>query len=188
MYSKKFYFIKNRKGQVISIDLIVGISIFLILLTLCILVWSQTVYRMEQRKILYEMQNNLMLALDMLIKTKGVPSSWERNPNSLIALGLAYDDRTLSKDKVDAFMNLVDLDYNASKKYLGILKYDYRLRLLDLNGEVLNDTRFRSVGLDPVGDFKITVSRLVNYNGNLTNLELTIFSKYSLEHMSQPFL
>lgn len=117
-----------RKG-LFSTDFAIGLTIFLIVLSLALPLWdqvrAQTLATVEQR----EMQARALQVSDILLQSAGSPSDW--NEATVQSIGLADEPHVLNASKVGAFFNLLNGRYDAAKSLLGIPAYELNFSVLD---------------------------------------------------------
>ena len=156
-----------RKAQVASIDLFIAITVFLILLASTIYTWNLYNTRFNENLEYEKMQLIAFQITDLLVKNPGYPTGWEESPNSVSVIGLAQDDRVLSQDKINAFVNL---DYNLSKERFNMELYDYKFRVKSLSNNVLYQS-----GQNFDGDTAIVIERYALLDDEATIMEFTIW-------------
>ncbi len=100
--------------------------------------------------------------VDILVNEKGIPPDWEKSPNNLKRLGLAFSPYNLSLDKVNALKN----DCSLFEKSFNIT--GYRLLLIGESGNIF----FECGG---VGNLKIYLERTVKINSEMGKLILEIW-------------
>lgn len=154
---------KNKRAQVFSIDLIVGILAFIFIMIAGIWMWDysrERMYLVESRADLEILSRN---ALNVLVQTPGNPSNWTNiaeddfNESNVKSLGLArsISDNNLDveekgrsaglikngylildSNKVDTFNTLSSSKYDTYKRLLGILgpNYHFQLKIKQWNG------------------------------------------------------
>jgi len=132
---KKSFQLKNKRGQVFSVDLVVTVIAFIIIFVFLISFWNLNVLRFSERKYSDELQLLSFQTTDILIKSPGVPNNWEDNSNNISVIGLGLSLGYLDANKVNTFLGL---DYDLTKEKFNIERFDYRFELLSIDGEVLN--------------------------------------------------
>lgn len=155
-----------KKGQISTTDLFVAIFVFLILLTTILVTWNVYSNRLNEG-ILYEnLLLNAFYITDTLVKTQGQPDNWTLD--DVRTIGLAFNDRNLSKSKVEQF---VSMDYNSTKEILNIERYDFYFQIEDPNGANLIDP----YGVIGVGENIVRISRVVVYDGGPAYVRFTLW-------------
>lgn len=107
---------------------------------------------------------------EFIIKNPGNPSNWETlgDVNQVSYFGLAQKDRVLDPDKVVAFVNYGNLQYEETKTRLNIPQYEF---YITFSGGVTLAT-----GQSPPGTTSASVvSRLVTVNGIETTIQVTVY-------------
>ncbi len=158
-----------RKGQVESVDLFIAVGGFLLLSASLLYFWNIYNIRLNEEIENEKMQLNAFHITDLITKTPGLPSSWEKEPEDVEVIGLAASDRVISSEKVDAF---ISLDYNSTKDLFNINAYDYTLRIKDLGGTTLKEAGINQSSQDVK---KFMVFRYVMYNDQKALLEFAIW-------------
>lgn len=147
--------LKNKRGQLFSVDLVVTVIAFIVILAFLLSFWNLNVLRFSERKHSDELQLLSFQIIDVLIKSPGVPDNWENNLDGLSVIGLSSNSNILDSEKVNTFLSL---DYNLVKEKFNIERFDYQVKLLSINGNVLNTS-----GISPSEDLleKIAINRIV---------------------------
>jgi hypothetical protein len=102
---------------------------------------------------------------DMLVKSQGVPFTWDEEPANAEVLGLAISPNVLSESKIQQF---VLMDYNESRGLLG-LEYDYYFYVESLNGNRLYES-----GTAGLGEQSIAVTRFAVLDDEKVRMRLVI--------------
>jgi hypothetical protein len=121
---------RELKAQTWSIDFIVSIIIFFLVLSLIFFFWNYKSSQNIEQSILTEIETSALEFSDSLVRTKGLPEDW--NSTSVIKLGLASEENILDQTKVQAFNN--SLSYSQVKDIFK--SYDFYIKITDLNGTV----------------------------------------------------
>lgn len=158
----------NKKSQIFTIDLMVAMFIFIVLLTAIMLMWNRYIVIANNQIEYNEAQIMAYQVSDLFVKTKGKPSNWEENSSNALIIGLASSDRIISTAKVNAFLNI---SYNNSKKILNIPYYDFSFQINDLLGN--NLTNF--YGNTAEGDFIISLKRYIFYENEKAIMEFQLW-------------
>jgi len=155
-----------RTGQVWSLDFIISIVIFLSALMPLLFLWSY-VNAQQQQQILFDETENIALAVsDALLRTEGMPSSW--NTTDVSVIGLASEENILNATKVSYLLAMGSSDYNRTRTILSG-GYDFFLNITDLNG-----TSYGIIGSKPANRMVIPVERYGIYNERIVKLEFAI--------------
>lgn len=160
--------IRNTKGQVFSLDMVVSVVIFIIALIFLISLWNLYSTRLQDNISSEELYLLSFQVSDILSKTSGVPNNWEKGSNvSVIGLKLGPGGG-ISDDKLNAFLTY---DYKEAKKVFNIERFDYQFKLLDKNGNLLN-----SSGLAP-SDSKqaVSISHFITVKNETRRIQFTLW-------------
>ncbi|MFC2154683.1 hypothetical protein ACFLRC_04310 [Candidatus Altiarchaeota archaeon] len=159
----------KNKGQQFAMDFILGVSLFILILSFTLYIWSKNINRIQEKEILDELFISNQQASDLLVKTRGMPTDWESNPQGASSIGLVSDtDRIILESKLDSF---ISMNYTHSKEIMGIGNYDYHFQLLDPTQKVINES-----GVPPEGDLQISIRRIVTYKESSAILDLTVWT------------
>ena len=162
---------KGREGQIFSIDLVLSVIIFLILIIFLISVWNLYTTRLNERIATEEIQLLAFEMTDILVETEGVPSNWEENPENVTILGLRNDFKSLDEEKLAAFLLL---DYDTIKNKFNIERMEFEFKILEENGSIINTT---GISFKNVTEQKTAVRRFVTI-GNITRqIVVTLWRK-----------
>lgn len=130
---------RKQKGQIAVTDLFLALIIFLLLLITIISFWNVNISRYALDISYRELELTAFNANNLLLKQQGDPSGWENldlaDPLEVAliqSLGIAYHDKNLSTEKVDAFF--LDLDKDDIELLLNIERYNFYVELTDLQG------------------------------------------------------
>jgi len=127
---------KKPKGQIISLDFIVSMSLFTFIIGMSIFIWNNINTQIDEEKQNNMLQTELVSISTMLIETPGTPSNWTSlSPSSISQLGLAVSSNVLSSDKIAA---LTSLNYYDMKKILGLNFEEIYIDFTGIDGNVLN--------------------------------------------------
>ena len=143
--------LNSKKGLVFSSDLLVAILILLVIFIVVLISWNSfvddTIKDSERKNI----ESLALKTSDNFVLSEGFPKDWEKSNASVI--GLVSRSRNIDPEKLNAFLNL---DYEESKRILGLQGYEYQFRL-NRSGIV---KPINSIGKDVS-----VVRRVVLYNG-----------------------
>ncbi len=120
------------KAQILSTDFVFGAVIFMVVLLIVIPLWFYVDFQLktvEERK---ETENKLIRTTEMLTKSPGAPEGW--NETSALSIGFSSGKKYLNASKIQSFMKI---DYQDSKKKLGLEGYEFYLYFSSLNGSLL---------------------------------------------------
>ena len=165
----------SKKGQVQSLDLFVSATVFIVLIVTLILVWDNFSKRLDAKVSYEDLSEKAIKITDVLVETRGVPDQWENDADKVNVIGLVSNDRVLSNNKIEEF---IDMEYDDVKKLFNIEAYDFYFRIIDSNGAIIqvddNDAEF---GNKPSlsSKFVITIQRVVLKGGSEVVLEFTLW-------------
>ncbi len=128
---------------------------------------EETTQRQYDRKTLDAFSANIA---EYLVKNPGTPPQWESlsDKNAVQFFGLANNDRVLNPDKVVAFVNLGNTDYDFVREKLRISNFNYYVEFS--GGANL------STGLAPSGNIQSSVvKRFTTINGIETTITVTLY-------------
>ncbi len=157
----------SKKSQLAIMDAIMAISVFVLLIMSVVFIWNDYSVRLGEKININRMQIKAFQITNSLIKTAGVPTAWEVNSTNVEHIGLATKDRSLSKEKVNAFINL---SYNKTREVFNInMEYDFYFRLKDLKNNTINIT-----GLSPRNTI-INLQKPVLYENKESIMEFALW-------------
>ncbi len=156
----------RRKAQVWSLDFIVSVVIFLVILIPLLFTWDY-INAKNREQILFDDAEGIALSVsDALLRTRGVPEGW--NGASVSVLGLAERENVLNATKIAYLLSMATSDYNRTRAILSG-GYDFFLNITDLNG-----TSLGIAGSKPEGRMVIPVERYCIYNERIAKLEFAV--------------
>lgn len=125
----------SKKGQVLTIDLVLSLTVFLAAFFILFYVWQSTqeitvlnIHELEMSKLAVSIAQSL-------VYTQGQPSNWhsQSSQSSTSSYGLSWRDNVLQQEKAEAFAAL-NSSYNSTKEKLGAGRYELYAFIEDLNG------------------------------------------------------
>lgn len=158
----------GKRSQISMSDIFLAVSVFVILIGAVVFLYNSYGQKFESRKSFNRMQLSAMEAADVLAKTNGLPSNWELNPDMTEAIGLAGNERNISEQKLNAFLNI---SYNRSRELMGISQ-DYYFKIVYGKGDFIAEKGINSTGGEAVG-----VERRVMYRGENAILYIVLWEK-----------
>ncbi len=160
-----------RKGQVTLIDLLMGGTIFLLLIVLLFTIFEQNKEILKEQDALNEMKEKCVRAINLLVTSQGIPQNWkDLEIGEIKELGLAEKSKKINEEKLVRFSNLASgADYNSVKSLMNLTNYDFDLNFFGVD-EV-------TAGVPAgIGDFwKINIRRIVQYKGSEAFVEITCY-------------
>lgn len=118
------------------IDLFVAISIFFLVFGMLVFSWSWYSGELIKRVAYKDLQIKVLQVSELLVKTPGAPSSWEKMPNSnnIETLGLAKDSNMVSSSKIAKLTDVNFITNNRIKEILNIEIYNFYFRITEEDG------------------------------------------------------
>ena len=159
----------SHRGQVFTSDLVVAVFLFCLAVGLVSASWDLSKVRLQEGDTIRRLEVKAYVIADVLSKTPGVPSNWQRNISNASSLGLAVCDRVLNEEKVDALTRLQEEELG---RLLGVADGKVAVVLRSMHGEVL-----AHVGDPPLTEYAATSSRVVTYVGEPAILEVTVWDE-----------
>ncbi|GEM_PF-3848631 len=182
----------SEKGQAVSIDITVSITIFLLVLATLLTIWQNQNSSTQEQLITMDMQANGKRTLDFLVRSAGETTAgattWETasfgncpNIGTTKFIGLAKRENVIDKTKLANFAECADFTRSATNYGLTmgkmLLTYDFYFRFLDREGNVIEEPAGTQMvtGKNPASlgaNYKIIIlKRIVNYEGSNYNGE-----------------
>ena len=151
----------KKRSQVSMLDLFIGAFLFLSLITLVLITWNSYNNRLNERLVYEQIELKAFQVSDLLVRSPGSPTGWENNISSLKVIGLATKDRILSKNKVEAFVNLSNNDVT---KILNLENYNFYFKLGTYES-----------GLTQNGTITISLKRKVIFENETETMQFTLW-------------
>jgi len=142
---------RGKKGQVNSMDALLSVMVFAILLVFIFASWMGGVASAENAVGRSRMEYAAISASGLLMESTGTPADWEANSSAVLMLGLANSQNTLSAAKV---ANFSALPYETSKSLLGTTSEFYFV-LQEIGGGTLYSAGNSTL----LGSTKIVIER-----------------------------
>ena len=158
---------QGKKSQIVITDFVVSAFIFFLLIILIFFLWSFYNIRLEDDLVFEDMQIKIFQISNILVKTGGNPSDWEKNVSKATMIGLAEEDRILSEDKV---ANFTRMNQSNVSSLLKLGRYNFSMNLTDLQGNTL-----ASFGKYTYGEKVVGIRRYVLYNGKKSIMAFRIW-------------
>ena len=154
---------KNKKGQINVTDLFIAVFIFCILITAAMLAWNKYNEKIIERTEYYNMMTKTFQISNTLVKTPGYPTGWTADNVKII--GLASEDRILSKEKVDTFTTL---DINKTKGVFQTYGYNFYFTLKTNTGNI-------TYGQEPNGKKSVSITRYVLFENEKAIMDFRLW-------------
>lgn len=140
-YTNKNIFNATKKGQSLSVDLVISMAIFMLLLAIAYLSWEHAITGEAENYSQMRADEAASRALRSISKSPGIPSSWASqglNPDSasLLGIGAASSYNTIDEfklAKLAAYFNST-IYSNKTKSLLGIQPFNADIRISYFNG------------------------------------------------------
>lgn len=159
-----------RKAQAIATDLFIALAIFVLITAFIIYLWNDYNTKLNEDVEYERLQILAYQITNQLVKTQGLPKSWEKNPSGFDEIGLATSDRKLSTGKVDSF---ISLPYDSVRNALNLEGYGYSFKVKSSANNVLKS----SGETIPEGTEAVGLERYVIYDNEKAILEFKIWKK-----------
>jgi len=153
----------NKKTQLIAIDLIIAVTIFIFIIVINIFpLWNIYEVKLNERIDKTKMELKSFQIADILIKTPGIPNGWEtlNDEEEIISLGLAMRNKEVLKEKTEKFTQLSE---ETIKTKLKIKEYNFYFSLKTLDNNEIGSKG--SIPQNPKRVFSIKDYVLYNDNG-----------------------
>lgn len=152
----------SRKGQLVSIDALIGISVFAILFVFMTGFWYLGLKNVSDSVEKNRLETTALSVTEMLVKTPGIPPDWENNFTSIERPGFAvseYDQNVLSGKKIE---NFTSLPYEMEKDLMGLNgTMDFYLTVEDNEGNIL----YSSGGMEDENYTVVSITRYAAIEG-----------------------
>jgi hypothetical protein len=163
------------RGQIWSMDFAVSIVIFVLVVSVVLFAWNHVTQNSMYQVSLNVLENDALAMSDTLIRVPGMPEDW--NASNVRVIGLASEENVLDPAKV---LQFVGMDYNQTKRILGIGGYEFYFEVRHLNNTQMsiNGTGLTK-GTNPSGKpgtrLVIPVERYVMLEGKIAKMEFHIW-------------
>jgi hypothetical protein len=155
------------KAQAWSLDFAVSVTIFFFMMAVLLFAWQYVSYQNQSQTAFNDMENLALGISDELIRTRGLPENWD--DSTVEVLGLASEENFLNESKVLMF---VQMDYDKSRRLLGITPYNYTFRVEQLNGSLIQS---QGVDLSSGTSVVIPATRHVLYDSRVVRMEFALW-------------
>ena len=155
----------NHKGQLNSIDSIVSVVIFTIVLTFILTFWFVNIQDIDKTIDRNKLEYDIISISDLLLKSSGIPSNWEENYSSVQMMGLVDSQNVLNENKLS---NFTSMNYTELKEALGTI-YEIYFYIEDIDGNKLYET-----GNNTLEGQSISLARFAVLNGEPVKMRLVL--------------
>ncbi len=163
----------RSKGQISGLDLIVASMIIVFIMMSAMEVWNTTILQINKFNSKKDVDNKLLNAAEMLVKTPGDPVDWHEkqdiNAQTVNTIGLAKDDNVLDTERLE---RLSSIEYEQMKQMIGLSKEEFYLTIKDL--ESPDKTILYEAGT-PTQGTRVSATRYALLNDTLVELKLTLY-------------
>ena len=161
----------NKRGQFFSPDLIIAVLIFFTILFFFFNASDAIFSRVDLSENLTAADEVSHNTMNILIYSPGVPINWETNNFSeLNIVGLAVQKNIIDENKLVKLIYFLDNEYLLTKEKMGLGKNEFKLELVNYDGEVL----YSSNHVFGASNYKLSYERIVLFNGQQAILRGTI--------------
>ncbi len=126
----------NENGQSVLIDLLIGITLFLLVIATGITILDNQLNAVREQQELLQQQKAAETTLNQLVSSTGMAingsPNWEEatSIDDVKFVGLALADRIILPEKINKFKEYSNSDYDKTKGKL-LMGYDFYFRLAD---------------------------------------------------------
>ena len=146
-------------------DLMFAVIIFLLLFAFAIAKYGSLMNDLGNDDAKKEIRNKAEIITGSLAEGRGVPENWYvLSSKDINQIGLSRKPMVISAERLQKF---ISMDYNETKRILGIPAYDFFFGLSGMN-----------FGIEPLNaEEAIKIERPVEYEGNISVMEFTLWVK-----------
>jgi len=155
------------KGQINTVDLIVSLMIFIMVLTIGLTVWNTSYARINDLEATRNAHENAYFVTNELVKGPGAPTNW--NSSNVIQIGLADKQNVVTFSKWNELHKFANTTISAQ---LGVTTYNAYLVLKRTDGTIID-----WVGLPTNSSTRLAAVMLsyVVFNSTVVKLEVTVW-------------
>jgi hypothetical protein len=159
------------KAQVWSTDFIFSVSVFIIVLSSVLFVWTSMSAQSDEQSNFSDMQKKILQVSDSLVRISGVPDNWDSSTVETVGLSTG-EENVLDSGKVSEFLSMLGTDYNRTRAMMGMGNYELYFEL-----RYANDTVFLNSTIPITTDETniLSIDRQVIYNGKLAKARFVIW-------------
>ncbi len=130
---------RMKKGQIFTIDFMISVAIFIIVLITIISTWYYIDTHIKEIESRRDMHSISLSISDALVRSPGHPTEW--NTTNVQSIGLAKEEYVLDVRKS---MSLMNLDYDTARSIMRLGNYHVFIYLTDINGHNVSTGVLRS--------------------------------------------
>ncbi len=157
-----------KKGQTLTTDYVVSLSIFAVVLIASISLWNVAESKKTWSFDIDRMQKKAMIAADTLVKTSGVPNGWTNE--SIEEIGISSKDHVINGTLFD---NLLTVNYADARSLFGLETYEFYINITNQTGG-----QIASYGNAPQNAEDLALIRRIAFFENDSTLVRAILSFY----------
>lgn len=165
----------RMRGQILSTDLVISLSMFLAALLIFMLVWSTISYSYWESMADIAMQSALLSMSDTLVLSSGSPAGWEFSGANATSYGFAISRNVISRAKLSAISRDFYENYHDSKERIGAGRFDVWVSVESAEG----GARLYGFGRLPAGGGQqfstASMERLCLLDGQLVKVRLQLW-------------
>ena len=163
----------NSKGQIFSTDLLVGLSIFIFILTITLTYSNSVALRTGALDKSNEMRTLSGGAINSLVLSQGYPSNWHNlaDLNGVTSIGLTKTRNVLDGNKLVKLADYNQSSYLEIKSILGLAKYNVYIAIEDMN----SGNTLYAFGLSPGNGEVVSIRRLAILNNEEVFVRIGVF-------------
>jgi hypothetical protein len=164
------------KAELFSSDFIIGLSIFLIAMTIFGVYYESLQSDVIDYKMRNEIQSKAINIADLLVTNSGDPTGW--NSTNVNVIGL-YDSGLINLTKFEELKKINDSDYYNFKRLLGAGGYEIYIELKNETDQILeNNSITYDTGKQNTDNaiqiFYVERYGLTDLNGNITKIKIGV--------------
>ncbi|MDE1798240.1 MAG: hypothetical protein KGH63_02445 [Candidatus Micrarchaeota archaeon] len=169
-----------RRGQSITVDFIVSISIFMLLLAVAYSVWNTNVQRMGDQLLQGRAEDAARRGLASIIESPGYPTNWAAlnitpDNSTLLGMGAASSYGVIDPYKLGRMAAIFNTtaQYNYTLLKMGLAPFQADVRVYYLNG-----TNISVMGAPPnaSGVVQASGARLAQWMGNPVMVRVRVWT------------
>jgi hypothetical protein len=130
--------VSRTRGQILSTDLVISLSLFLGAIMVFFISWSMLSYSYWESKADMDMQSAMLSISDALVLSPGSPADWEFGTvDGASSFGLANGKNELSRLKIASLQSFFANNYTLAKVGMGSGTFDIYVAVNRQDGTVL---------------------------------------------------
>ena len=148
----------SKRAQIITIDFVGSVVIFMLALIGLIVMWNIADIQFSTNNEQEELISKAIKVTDLFVESQGIPTNW--NETNVKVIGLVSSDRKVDSNKLTAFKNMT---YGQQRDLLNIKSYEFYFKLIDINGGLITiDGRTMEIG-NPIPNQERTITKIKNH-------------------------